>query len=84
MKRFRDCVWVANKPKRCWKPGVKSLCRSTCGQCSKCTDTSAAFKVTRPSDGKKMNKTCQWATPWRCKNIDGVSEACPSSCGICS
>ncbi len=81
------CAWVAKKNtgRRCALEGVSAACPKTCGTCDNCKNSSLKFRV-EINASKWRWKDCAWAAskPFRCKNIDGVSEVCRSSCGLCS
>ena len=81
-KRYKNCRWVSNNTKRCFKPGVSAICPLTCDSCLTCADTTARFKVT--IGGKKRNKDCSWANNWRCSNFEGLNESCRLTCGSCT
>jgi len=51
--------------------------------CEGCTDGSLRFKIFK-DDGTKRMRSCQWVVnkPSRCA-LDGVTSACPSTCGSC-
>jgi len=84
---MRDCSWIGNKAtiQRCKVEGVSAACPVTCDTCNTCADTSLRFKVAW--NGKRIMRDCSWignkATIQRCK-IEGVAEACPVTCGLCS
>lgn len=87
MQITRDCSWVAARAtsQRCAANGVSAMCSKTCNKCSTwCNDSSLRFKV--DWNNKTMNKDCNWvrnkATSQRC-NVDGVPDACRSTCGLC-
>ena len=52
---------------------------------SSCIDSPLRFRTFKP-DGKKIWRSCEWVatkTPkWRC-SFEGVSTACPLTCGTC-
>ena len=54
-----------------------------------CKDTNNNFPITLPLTGKKMNGDCKWVgrsqkrKTKRCE-MDGVSAACPKTCGTCA
>lgn len=83
----RDCSWVGNKAtnQRCALPGVSAICSDTCGTCSTCADSTNRMKMRW--QGRKISRDCKWiankATNQRCTTIDGVADACRSTCGLC-
>jgi len=80
--RFKRCNWVKWNKNRCNKTGASEACPQTCGTCSVCKDSTTAIKIIK-SDGSKMNKSCDWATEWRCANFDGLPNSCRRTCGLC-
>jgi len=82
--KFRTCDWVGGSKteEKCEIEGVSELCPETCDACSNCDDSSLQFKV--EWKGKTKKKRCNWVdrgnTNRKC-NIDGVREACRSTCG---
>jgi len=80
-KNDKTCEWVGkNEKKRCEKEKgeVKYHCRSTCGQCGICVDSTVKFFW------KSKKKKCGWVAKKdkRCKN-DDLKMTCPKTCGLC-
>jgi len=82
----RDCFWIGNRAtvQRCNLEGVSAACPVTCNKCDTCEDTTVRFKVFW--NGRQVTRDCTWignrATIQRC-NLEGVSAACPVTCGVC-
>lgn len=85
-KITRDCVWVSNNSgNRCSFDGVSATCPNTCGTCNTCQDSPLRLKITK-NDGSTIMRDCAWVsnknTQGRCA-LDGVAEACRSTCEQC-
>ena len=81
--RFKTCAWVKKNSNRCNVAGVNGVCSNTCNTCNICQDSNTKFKVYL--NGKFRGKTCTWVKKkrnLRCA-IEGVQEACRSTCGQC-
>jgi hypothetical protein len=80
------CTWVADRKtkSRCAVNGVSAMCADTCRTCSSCQDSTLPMKLTH--QGKTITKSCTWVadnkTAKRC-TLDGVANACRSTCGEC-
>lgn len=83
----RSCSWVANvdTKARCLLEGVSAMCPNTCNTCDSCVDATNEMRFTW--NGRNLTSaTCEWVarteTSVRCA-VDGVSDACRSTCGKC-
>ena len=82
-KKWRDCEWAADKPSRCNKDVVKTVCPDTCGTCSNCVDTNARLRIERGD--RLLARNCAWVAEKKNRRCDleGVAEACRETCGLC-
>lgn len=91
------CSWLTmnydktkvRKNKYCGRDEIKSLCQSTCGECTDCNDNEDTFTL----DNMKKRETCAWLTKNKVKAevrkmkycaFSHVHEICKKSCGSCA
>ena len=92
-----ECAWLTRnadktkvrKNKYCILDEVKSLCQSTCGECTACDDKEGTFTLLN----MKKRETCAWLTKNKVKAqkrkeayciLDKVRDLCKASCGACT
>ena len=92
-----ECTWLTKNEKKtnvrknkyCVIEEVKSLCQSTCGECTACNDNEGTFTLLN----MKKRETCAWLTKNKGKAekrkrrycaLNNVSNMCKLSCDVCS
>lgn len=92
-----ECTWLTKNEKKtnvrknkyCVIEEVKSLCQSTCGECTDCNDNEGTFTLLN----MKKRETCAWLTKNKGKTekrkrrycaLNNVSNMCKLSCDACA
>ena len=92
-----ECTWLTKNEKKtnvrknkyCVIEEVKSLCQSTCGECTACNDNEGTFTLLN----MKKRETCAWLTKNKGKAekrkrrycaLNNVSNMCKLSCDVCA
>jgi len=82
-KNWVNCAWVQSND-QCFRGKFSKMCPATCNTCLTCVDGKQKMRFYIPLEDRWTDKKCKHiARDKNLCNIEGVTDSCRETCGVC-